>query len=297
MSFLFHSSSLLLLRVNVVHDKPVTVQFLDEFTVAVDGEKYSLPDACVPSNCFFEVDEQSPRRVSISLVAKTEWHEPLPPPSSSLVSDVAVASSTIESFLEECEAAIHSALLKPLFSLWSNVVMKNRYWLSWMIVVIIGCAVWGLASVTSEVGSFENSLFLLQKGIAVVFVFVWISCIIQIKGLCGTCGICPADLSKSATFRVLGGNSIDESLMLHCYAGMFCALLFGLNIFPSATIFVCTLLFRGVKLAGGVFFQLQFDNLLIETGWIAVLTFLSPLQWIRFSFDASPTFATRVGIW
>lgn len=84
--------------------------------------------------------------------------------------------------------------------------------------------------------------------------------------------------------------------MRHCFAGMGASVLFGLNVFPSASVLASVFLFRSIKRAGGVFFQLQFDNLLIETGWIAALAYLAPLQWVGFSFSAPASWSTRTAV-
>ncbi len=89
---------------------------------------------------------------------------------------------------------------------------------------------------------------------------------------------------------------MDDKLLRHCFFGLLGSILFGLNIFPSASVLMSIWLYRNVKLSGGVFFQLQFDNLVIETGWIACLAFLSPLQWISFSFSSPLSFSSRCAV-
>jgi hypothetical protein len=285
MSFELRSSSLLTLRVPVPQTSgPVKVQIFSD-KVIVDEFTFPIPycGVCNVQESFFEVDELSPRRATVSLVAQDVWTETILP--------AALPAQSWVAAMEEWETAWLIQWWDPIKDVFRRNVLASPHWLSLVVVVAYAAACLGFYGVvfSSSGRHFGPGLFWFQKGLSLVMTCVWISCFLQVKGLCGPSGICPVD--AKALSNLVGGD-----LRRHCFLGMVSSIVFGLNIFPAAACFASVWLFRAVKNAGGIFFQLQFDNLMIETGWIGALAFLAPLRWVSFDFEAAESTSTRIAI-
>ncbi|KAF2070087.1 hypothetical protein CYY_008596 [Polysphondylium violaceum] len=140
--------------------------------------------------------------------------------------------------------------------------------------------------------SFALTQWLLLRGLAVIYFISWISLKCQVLGLFGKNGIIP--IEKTVTYQkrdrssiwtspslFLFTNTISDNLLLNfCNIGLVCSILLFFDIAPTLNLTVLYIFYLSFKNVGEDFFQLQFDNLLLETGFIALL--LPPFKVIPF---------------
>ena len=291
-SFVHVGAKLVLLRVRLPRGSPAAVKITRE-SVAVVADKelvIPLPGPCNPDESHYEVDEVA-QLLTVSLVPETtaeQWRFP--------VAEQGGSVAHVSSQLDAAE--------QVLVRTWSQVVaVAQRYWLSsphWLSLLygaVYLVAAYGLHAILWGDRHFSGALFLFQKTFGALFLLAWVSAAFQIRGLCGPGGIVPCEHEAHAShFSLLSSRPTDAELLRVCFAGMAACAAFTLNLFPSAAMAASTLLYLSIRNAGTVFFRLQFDSLLIEAGWIAVLTFLAPLRWIGFDFGAEGALCPRLGL-
>ena len=136
------------------------------------------------------------------------------------------------------------------------------------------------------------SYFAARRGflqtLGLVYLFAFISLWTQVDGLMGAHGILPATEVMSSMREAAGVHALraptlcwlsasDATLHALCAAGTVAAALLTLGLLPVPALLVCFVGYLSLTIPGGVFFNYQWDTLLLETGFVAI--FLAPLQW------------------
>lgn len=128
-----------------------------------------------------------------------------------------------------------------------------------------------------------------------IYLIAFVSLWLQVAGLIGKNGILPAaDLMSHAhnaaaaegiglsRFRLLPTlcwfSASDSFLTFQCAAGTGLAVLLICGIAPPLCLAFLWLLYLSLTSVGGDFLAFQWDNLLLETGFLAI--FFGPLQWL-----------------
>jgi len=149
------------------------------------------------------------------------------------------------------------------------------------------------------------------RALGVIYLVAFISLWTQISGLIGHNGILPADRFMSAAsqqcdlqgigldrFRLLPTlcwlDSSDGFLHFQCAAGAGLAILLIIGIAPAPCLALLWLLYLSLVTVGRDFLGFQWDNLLLETGFLAI--FFAPLQFLprRFSAESPPS---QIALW
>ncbi|KYR02473.1 putative transmembrane protein [Tieghemostelium lacteum] len=135
---------------------------------------------------------------------------------------------------------------------------------------------------------YERSYQLIQslfvRGIGVIYLCAFYSLKIQVLGLYGKDGILPIKnylkfirnenhsfFEQPTLFKYLPFQFKDVYLTSSCNIGLILSLLVILNISTTPCLVALYLIYLSFKTVGGEFFQLQFDNLLLDTGFICIL--------------------------
>ena len=146
-----------------------------------------------------------------------------------------------------------------------------------------------------------RSLFL--RGLAVVYFIAFISFLPQINGLIGSNGILPIQKYLDGVHSEYGAraylylptvawlNSSDLFLHLLTWAGIVLSIALLVGILPLATVIALYVLYLSIDTAGQTFFSFQWDSLLLEAGFAAIL--LAP-PGFRPSYTDPPP---RMAIW
>lgn len=156
-----------------------------------------------------------------------------------------------------------------------------------------------------------SGLFL--RVLALIYLIAFASLGVQVKGLLGANGILPTEPFLSAATEYFDTRGIgadryrllptlcwldagDTALQLQCAAGCVLALLALIGIAPMPCFAALWLLYLSLVTVGRDFLAFQWDNLLLETGLLAVL--LSPARlWPRGPRPASPPRLARWLLW
>lgn len=158
-----------------------------------------------------------------------------------------------------------------------------------------GCAISG--------GIAVRWLFL--RGLALIYLAAFFSLWVQIHGLVGAHGISPAEQLISAVKQELSVNGVgaaryhifptfawwsasDRSLDIQCGLGVLAAAMLLFGIAPAPMLFLLWAVYLSLCTVSAPFLDFQWDNLLLETGFIAI--FYAPRQWVeRPSLQAQPS--------
>lgn len=153
-----------------------------------------------------------------------------------------------------------------------------------------------------------RGLFL--RGLALIYLVALVSLWTQIDGLVGTHGILPADQFMTGVTEQVAANGIgldryrrlptlcwfsasDAALHWQCAAGVGLAVLVLFGIAPLPCLALLWLIYLSLSTVCREFLGFQWDNLLLETGFLAI--FLAPRRlWPRRSRTTSPS---RVVLW
>src|SRR5262249_30225402 len=121
------------------------------------------------------------------------------------------------------------------------------------------------------------------RGLALVWFVAFASLAVQIDGLAGRDGILPAAEYLAAAHKALGSAAIarvptlcwwlgaeDATLTAMCAAGEGLALLLAFGAFPGLVSLLLWALYLSLAVACTTFLDFQWDELLLETGWLAV---------------------------
>ena len=174
-------------------------------------------------------------------------------------------------------------------------VARNRSTFSWLTRLLFGGCV--------EIPEYRIASFLFLRGLGLIYLIAFLSIAVQWKGLFGSRGILPAAELFGALNRqglewfgkapsLFWLHSGDAFLAFCCAAGV---LLSGALVVGAAPRILCVILWvlhLSFVVAGQVFFQFQWDSLLLEVGFLAI--FLAPST-IRPTLSAPPP--PRVARW
>lgn len=135
--------------------------------------------------------------------------------------------------------------------------------------------------------------FLFLRGLALIYLIAFASLALQIQGLAGSRGIVPAQVLMSEVKAAVAQQHVglerfhsmptfawwsasDRALDWQCGLGVACsvALLFGIA--PAPMLFLLWALYLSLCSITGPFLDFQWDNLLLEIGFLAI--FFAPLQ-------------------
>jgi predicted DCC family thiol-disulfide oxidoreductase YuxK len=152
--------------------------------------------------------------------------------------------------------------------------------------------------------------WLFLRALGLVYLAAFLSLWNQINGLIGHNGILPADRFMSAVSRqcdvqgigleryhllptLCWCNTSNTFLDFQCAAGTVLAILLIIGLAPAPSLFLLWLLYLSLVTVGQDFLGFQWDNLLLETGFLAI--FFAPLQLLPWpSLEAPPS---RLGVW
>ena len=148
------------------------------------------------------------------------------------------------------------------------------------------------------------------RSLGLIYLVAFVSLWVQIQGLVGNDGILPAKAAMDGMRQVADTQHLgldryhlvptlcwfktsDGSLNLQCAAGAALAVLLILGIAPAPCLFLLWLVYLSLATVCREFLGFQWDNLLLETGFLAI--FLAPLQlWPRSARAAPPS---RLVLW
>jgi predicted DCC family thiol-disulfide oxidoreductase YuxK len=163
---------------------------------------------------------------------------------------------------------------------------------------------WGWGERVERPDHFLMRWFFL-RALGVIYLIAFVSLWTQINGLLGSHGILPADQFMSAVreqcatqniglerYHLLPTlcwfNASDGFLHFQCAAGTALAVLLLFGVAPAPCLALLWLLYLSLVTVGRDFLAFQWDNLLLEAGFLAI--FLAPLQWLpRPSREAPPS--------
>jgi predicted DCC family thiol-disulfide oxidoreductase YuxK len=152
--------------------------------------------------------------------------------------------------------------------------------------------------------------WLFLRGLGLIYLVAFVSLWTQADGLIGHNGILPADQFMPAVaqqcdtrgigldrFRLLPTlcwlDASDHFLDLQCAAGAGLAVLLIVGVAPAPCLALLWLLYLSLATIGQSFFSFQWDNLLLETGFLAI--FFAPLQWLPQPAREAPP--SRIALW
>ena len=148
------------------------------------------------------------------------------------------------------------------------------------------------------------------RSLGLIYLAAFVSLWVQIIGLVGSNGILPANaametMRQRADAQHLGleryhlvptlcwFKATDRFLTFQCVAGATLAVLLIVGVAPAPCLFLLWLIYLSLATVCREFLGFQWDNLLLETGFLAI--FLAPLQlWPRSSRAAPPS---RLVLW
>ena len=148
------------------------------------------------------------------------------------------------------------------------------------------------------------------RALGVIYLVAFISLWTQISGLIGHNGVLPAGQFMSAVKQQCDAQGIslerfhmlptlcwfdasDSFLNFQCIVGTICALLLIIDVAPAPCLALLWLFYLSLSTVGQDFLGFQWDNLLLETGFLAI--FLAPLQILPLlSHKSAPS---RIVLW
>jgi hypothetical protein len=156
--------------------------------------------------------------------------------------------------------------------------------------------------------AFARSCWLFLRLLGVVYFIAFVSLAVQIQGLVGERGILPVGEYLAQAHAAYGARAYllwptlvwfsqrDLFLTALCWGGAVTSLLLIAGIAPAASALVLWLFYLSLTIAGQVFLQFQWDALLLETGFLAIL--YAPLTWrSRLGAAAEPPAIVRWALW
>ena len=130
------------------------------------------------------------------------------------------------------------------------------------------------------------------RTLGAIYLIAFLSLWVQIDGLVGSNGVSPVSQFLPAVRTQLGPDAYtllptlcwfgSSNAFLHflCGSGVLCSLLLIFGITPAVSLVALFVLYLSLAIAGQVFFNFQWDVLLLETGFLAI--FFAPWQlWPR----------------
>lgn len=224
------------------------------------------------------------------------------------------------SLYHSAEACFRALALNPLFAflmffyrvmkpfarvseLLYRVVASNRIFFSRVTRVFWGNKV--------EVPHYALLQFLFLRGIGLIYLIAFLSLIPEMMGLFGAQGVMPIAGYTQMVEEALSQSG--QSLMRFWYvpsvfwlgqsdifilgvlwAGVVAALLLVLNIAPAITAAICFFLYLSICAVGSPFMSFQWDALLLEVGFLAIL--FAPWRFLPWRGQFAPA-PSRVIVW
>jgi lipase maturation factor 1 len=154
-----------------------------------------------------------------------------------------------------------------------------------------------------EPASYRRVRSVLLRGLGIVYLLAFGALLPQILGLIGEHGILPARSFLESIESQIGAaryqmfptlawlNSSDTFLRGMCWAGIALSVALLIRVFPIAAVLGLFALYLSMDTVGQTFLSFQWDALLLEAGFAAIL--LTPLG-MRPRYTTAPS---RVGIW
>lgn len=181
-------------------------------------------------------------------------------------------------------------------------VAENRNFFSWL-------TGWGWGRHVERPDHFLTRWIFL-RALGVIYLVAFVSLWMQAGGLIGHEGILPADQFMSAVKQqcdTLGigleryhllptlcwFNASDGSLNFQCAAGTVLSVLLIFGLAPAPCLALLWLLYLSLVTVGHDFFGFQWDNLLLEAGFLAI--FFAPWQWLPRPAQETPP--SRAVLW
>lgn len=135
--------------------------------------------------------------------------------------------------------------------------------------------------------------WLFLRAMGAIYLIAFVSLWTQIKGLSGRDGILPASqfMSRATQYFDTQGigadryrqlptlcwfDSSDSFLVFQCAAGSILAVILFCDIAPAPCLFLLWIIYLSLTSVGGDFLGFQWDNLLLETGFLSI--FFAPLK-------------------
>src|SRR6516165_7956978 len=151
------------------------------------------------------------------------------------------------------------------------------------------------------------------RALGAIYLIAFVSLWVQVDGLLGSNGVSPVNQFLSVIRAQVGPdaygllptlcwfNSSDAFLHFLCSSGVLCSLLLIVGIAPAVSLVILFVLYLSLTIAGQVFFNFQWDVLLLEAGFLSI--FLAPwrlwpgelLLWARSPAPAAAS-VSRVGL-
>jgi predicted DCC family thiol-disulfide oxidoreductase YuxK len=147
--------------------------------------------------------------------------------------------------------------------------------------------------------------FIFLRGLALIYLIAFVSFWAQMDGLIGSQGIVPAqqtmaEAKQKASLAHIGverfwlmptlawWGASDHALHWQCGVGIGCAVALLAGFSPAVMLFLLWAIYLSLCSVSGPFYDFQWDELLLETGFLAI--FFAPLQlWERPSRQARPS--------
>ena len=140
------------------------------------------------------------------------------------------------------------------------------------------------------------------RALGIIYLIAFVSLWVQVDGLVGTHGMSPVNQFLPAVHAQLGAdayavlptlcwfNSTNAFLHLLCCGGVLFSLLVICGIVPAISLVALFVFYLSVTIAGQVFFNFQWDVLLLETGFLSI--FLAPWRLWPWGLSLRPGSAT-----
>jgi predicted DCC family thiol-disulfide oxidoreductase YuxK len=161
-----------------------------------------------------------------------------------------------------------------------------------------------------ELPDYFLTRWIFLRALGLVYLAAFVSLWMQVSGLIGHNGILPADQFMSAVRQQCDAQGIglerfhlvptlcwldasDGCLNFQCAAGTVCAMMLIIGIAPVPCLALLWLIYLSLATVGQDFLSFQWDNLLLEAGFLAI--FFAPLQLLpRPSRETPPS---RIVLW
>ncbi len=156
-----------------------------------------------------------------------------------------------------------------------RIIAEHRSFFYWITRILWGKQV--------EPASYRWSRWLFLRGLAVIYLIAFISLLPQISGLIGHNGILPASDFLSQVRSEIGSrgytvlptlawlNSSDTFLHAICWAGGTISVALLIGILPIPSLIALYILYLSIVMIGQDFLSFQWDILLLESGFAAIL--------------------------
>jgi len=156
-----------------------------------------------------------------------------------------------------------------------------------------------------ELPAYQVVRWVFLRLLAVIYLIAFLSLWTQVKGLIGEDGILPAkeymqSLEHAVQERQIGlsryllvptlcwGRADDAALQWQCGAGVVLSVFVLVGLAPAPSLFLLWLIYLSLTTIGRIFLGYQWDNLLLETGFLAI--FFAPVRlWPKFAREMRPS--------